>query len=47
MSNTTNSLDGSIAYLKTLLRIHKGMNLSLRHKITDEVLRELPTKKFH
>lgn len=47
MPNTTNSLDGSITTLKTLLRLHKGMNLSLRHKVTEEVLRGLPTKKFH
>ena len=47
MPNTTNSLDGSITTLKTLLRLHKGMNLSLRYKFTEEVFRGLPTKKFH
>jgi len=36
--NTTNSLDGCFAYLKELLRVHRGSTKSLRNKIIEEVL---------
>ncbi len=36
--NTTNSLDGCFAYLKELLRVHRGSTRSLKNKIIDEVL---------
>jgi hypothetical protein len=36
--NTTNSLDGCFAYLKELVRVHRGSNKSLRHKIIEEIL---------
>jgi len=37
--NTTNSLDGCFAYLKELLRVHRGSTKSLKNKIIEEVLR--------
>jgi hypothetical protein len=37
--NTTNSLDGCFAYLKELLRVHRGSTMSLKNKIIEEVLR--------
>jgi hypothetical protein len=36
--NTTNSLDGCFAYLKELVRVHRGSSKSLRHKIIEEIL---------
>lgn len=36
--NTTNSLDGCFAYLKELLRVHRGSTKSLKYKIIEEVL---------
>lgn len=36
--NTTNSLDGCFAYLKELLRVHRGSTKRLRNKIIEEVL---------
>jgi hypothetical protein len=36
--NTTNSLDGCFAYLKELVRVHRGSSTSLRHKIIEEIL---------
>lgn len=36
--NTTNSLDGCFAYLKELVRVHRGSNKSLKSKIIEEVL---------
>lgn len=36
--NTTNSLDGCFAYLKELLRVHRGSTKSLKNKIINEVL---------
>jgi hypothetical protein len=36
--NTTNSLDGCFAYLKELLRVHRGSTRSLKNKIIEEVL---------
>ena len=44
MPNTTNTLDGSISHLRTLHRIHRGMNLRLRRKVTEELLRGKSTK---
>jgi hypothetical protein len=39
MSNTTNSLDGSISHLRTLHRIHRGIRLNGRLNFTEGVLR--------
>lgn len=36
--NTTNSLDGTFSYFKTLLRIHRGMNKAKRYKAICEIL---------
>ena len=36
--NTTNALDGCFAYLKELLRVHRGSTRSLKNKIIEEVL---------
>jgi len=36
--NTTNSLDGCFAYLKELVRIHRGLKRSLKKKIIEEIL---------
>lgn len=36
--NTTNSLDGCFAYLKELVRVHRGANKTLKRKIIDEIL---------
>lgn len=36
--NTTNSLDGCFAYLKELVRVHRGINQSLKNKIVEEIL---------
>ena len=36
--NTTNSLDGCFAYLKELLRVHRGSTRSLKNKIIEEIL---------
>jgi hypothetical protein len=37
--NTTNSLDGTFSYFKTLLRIHRGMNKAKRYKAISEILK--------
>jgi len=37
--NTTNSLDGTFSYFKTLLRIHRGMNKAKRYKAICEILK--------
>jgi hypothetical protein len=37
--NTTNSLDGSISHLRTMHRVHRGIQLHRRLKLTDELLR--------
>ena len=37
--NTTNSLDGSISHLRDKLRPHRGLHLTQRLKITEELLR--------
>jgi hypothetical protein len=36
--NTTNSLDGCFAYLKELVRVHRGSTRNLKMKIIDEIL---------
>lgn len=36
--NTTNSLDGSFAHLKELVKIHRGIKKALKRKIIEEVL---------
>lgn len=36
--NTTNSLDGCFAYLKELVRVHRGINKTLKRKIIHEIL---------
>ncbi|MEI6886753.1 MAG: hypothetical protein WCK31_00790 [bacterium] len=36
--NTTNSLDGSFANLKELVRIHRGFNDELKHKLIESIL---------
>jgi len=38
--NTTNSLDGCFAYLKELVRIHRGMKRSLKDRIIKEILQK-------
>jgi hypothetical protein len=37
--NTTNSLDGCFAYLKELVRVHRGSNKELKIKIIEEILK--------
>jgi len=37
--NTTNSLDGTFSYFKTLLRIHRGMSKVKRYKAICEILK--------
>lgn len=37
--NTTNSLDGTFSYFKTLLRVHRGMNKDKRYKAICEILK--------
>lgn len=36
--NTTNSLDGCFAYLKELVRVHRGSKRNLRIKIIEDIL---------
>jgi hypothetical protein len=36
--NTTNSLDGSFTHLKELVRIHRGFNDELKHKLIESIL---------
>ena len=36
--NTTNSLDGCFAYLKELVRVHRGINKTLKRKIIQDIL---------
>lgn len=38
MPNTTNSLDGCFAYLKELVRVHRGSKKVLKDKIIEEIL---------
>lgn len=37
--NTTNSLDGTFSYFKTLLRIHRGMSKAKRYRVICEILK--------
>lgn len=37
--NTTNSLDGTFSYFKTLLRVHRGMSKAKRYKMICEILK--------
>mgnify|MGYP001578287446 FL=1 len=45
--NTTNSLDGSISHLRDKLRAHRGIKLSQRIKITEELLKGKDPKNLH
>jgi len=36
--NTTNALDGCFAYLKELVRVHRGVSQTLKRKIILEIL---------
>ena len=36
--NTTNSLDGCFAYLKELVRVHRGSKRDLKDKIIEDIL---------
>lgn len=47
MPNTTNTLDGSISHLRTMHRVHRGIKLRRRRKVTDTLLRGKYPKKFH
>jgi hypothetical protein len=38
LPNTTNSLDGSFAHLKDMLRIHRGLKRSRKEKLINEIL---------
>ena len=38
--NTTNGLEGSFAYLKELVRVHRGIKPDLKRKIIDSVLQK-------
>lgn len=43
--NTTNGIEGSFAYLKELLRVHRGIKPDLKRKMTESILQNRPTKK--
>lgn len=43
--NTTNSLDGSFAHLKQLVKIHRGMKPDLKHKMILSILQNRHRKK--
>ncbi|MBI4175295.1 hypothetical protein HY523_01620, partial [Candidatus Berkelbacteria bacterium] len=45
--NTTNSLDGSISHLRDKLRAHRGIKLTERIKITEELLGGIDPKNLH
>ncbi|MCX6261587.1 MAG: transposase, partial [Bacteroidia bacterium] len=36
--NTTNSLDGCFAYLKAIVKVHRGSKKNLKRKIIEEIL---------
>lgn len=42
--NTTNGLEGSFAFLKELVRVHRGINSHLKRKIIESILQNRPTK---
>ena len=46
LPNTTNTLDGSISHLRTMHRVHRGIKLRRRRKVTDTLLRGKYPKKF-
>ena len=41
--NTTNGLEGSFAYLKELVRVHRGMRYDLKRKMIVAILQNRPT----
>ena len=43
--NTTNGLEGSFAYLKELVRVHRGIKPDLKRKIINSILQKSNTKK--
>ena len=43
--NTTNGLEGSFAYLKELVRVHRGAKPDLKHKIINTILQNRHRKK--
>ncbi len=45
--NTTNSLDGCISHLRDKLRAHRGLKLTLRLKITGELLKGKSPQILH
>lgn len=45
--NTTNSLDGSISHVRTMHRVHQGLQLRQRRKVTDTLLRGKYPKKLY
>ena len=42
--NTTNGLEGPFAYLKELVRVHRGIKPDLKRKIIDSILQKSNTK---
>ncbi len=42
--NTTNGLEGLFAYLKELVRVHRGIKPDLKRKIIETILQNRPTK---
>ncbi len=42
--NTTNGLEGSFAYLKELVRVHRGIKANLKCKIINSIFQNRPTK---
>jgi len=44
MPNTTNGLEGSFAFLKELVRVHRGIKPDLKRKIIESILQNRPTK---
>jgi hypothetical protein len=43
--NTTNGLEGTFAYLKELVRVHRGLNQDLKRKMIDSILQNRPPRK--
>ena len=43
--NTTNGLEGSFAYLKELVRVHRGIKPDLKRKMINSILQNRPRKK--
>ena len=42
--NTTNGLEGSFAYLKELVRVHRGIKQDMKHKLICSILQNRHTK---